>query len=245
MTTINLEKKLIRSNKKLNTPEELLLINEYEKQATLAENEILERVGMNRNIKEGKTIKENTLKKKNQTRPFNQERVFHISQIEQICEKYYLRFLSVYYYKGSVDKELPVKISNFETAYSIKCDTNDLFIVAPAESFKLERKPKDPLLFYQISDEYYYLVHKWGNDLSIFRRSLVWFSKPLFCIFFITVICPIPLLFIHLGAYLSMFALLSFFCWTWTIIDGGLGDNNWMPIRLKKKNDWNSHYLED
>lgn len=45
------------------------------------------------------------------------------------------------------------------------------YIAAPASSFELQQKPKDPLCFAPIGvDGYYYLVHQWGNDLSIFRR---------------------------------------------------------------------------
>jgi hypothetical protein len=50
-----------------------------------------------------------------------------------------------------------------------ECST---YIAAPASSFQLEERPKDPLLFYKINEEYYALIHKWGNDLSIFRRLL-------------------------------------------------------------------------
>lgn len=44
------------------------------------------------------------------------------------------------------------------------------YIVAPAESFELQSRPVDPLFFYKINDQYYLLLHKWGNDLSLTRR---------------------------------------------------------------------------
>ena len=31
----------------------------------------------------------------------------------------------------------------------------------------------DPLLFAPIGNDYYYLIHKWGNDLSPFRKWLM------------------------------------------------------------------------
>lgn len=42
-------------------------------------------------------------------------------------------------------------------------------IAAPSESFELQDRPVDPLLFCRLDDNNFYLVHKWGNDLSVFR----------------------------------------------------------------------------
>lgn len=177
MTTINLEKALIKENKKLATPTELLRIKEYDKFHNLESNDVLERVGLNYAIKSGKGIKDRISRKKQQTEKFSQERVFHVSQIKAICEKYRLRFLSADYYAGTIDEDLPVKISTFEIAHNVKCDKYNTKIVAPIKSFKLQAKPKDPLMFYEINDEYYYLIHKWGNDLSIGRSLLRFFES--------------------------------------------------------------------
>jgi hypothetical protein len=180
-TTIDLEKSLIKENRKLLMPKELLLVNEYDKFAPLLENDALPRVGLNRTIKKGKEIK--TAKDQNymQTKMFAQDRVFHISQIEGICKKYRLRFLPTEMYKGVIDNDLPNRISTFEVAYNVRCTPYNTRIVAPKESFKLKERPKDPLMFYKINDEYFYLIHKWGNDLSISRAILPLFSNTLFC----------------------------------------------------------------
>src|ERR1700751_169900 len=120
MLKINLEKELINQNKKTATPKELLLINEYEKIGNI-NNDALARVGINYAIQAGHYFKEKAIKDKEETLRFDQSRVFHISQIEKICMKYYLKFLPSAFYKGSLDKELPFKITNFEAAYNIKC----------------------------------------------------------------------------------------------------------------------------
>jgi hypothetical protein len=39
--------------------------------------------------------------------------------------------------------------------------------------FKLADKD-DPLLFAPIGNEYFYLIHKWGNDLHPLRKLLMW-----------------------------------------------------------------------
>lgn len=175
--TIDLEKELLKQNKKVLSARELLRVAEYEKQTHLVSNQILERLGMNETIKRGKSIKEDANKKAAETQKFNQERVFHISQIESLCMKYYLRFLPIKYYKGSVDEHLPYKIGTFELAHGVRLNQETTHIVAPKESFRLEERPKDPLLFYKINEKYFYLVHKWGNDLSITNRLKSLFSN--------------------------------------------------------------------
>ena len=58
MTQINLEKQLNKENKKLATPKELLQINEYDKHAGLVDNDVLSRIGLNDQVKAGKSLKE-------------------------------------------------------------------------------------------------------------------------------------------------------------------------------------------
>lgn len=183
---VNLEKELIRQNKKIATPESLLLLQEYDRLGSeIAESEILSRLGINSAAKEGKQLRQTIDGRATETKKFNQERVFHISQIQALCEKYHLRFLSTQLYRGSIDESLPAKISQFEIAYSVNCNKENSFIVAPKKSFKLEQSPKDPILFYQINKEYFYLVHKWGNDLSLSRRLFPLLSKNWFSVLLI------------------------------------------------------------
>lgn len=191
---INLEKALIKANKKVMATEELLLVKEYETNGSLINDDSLKRVGLLEQIKLGKETVDWHQGHENQTKRFKQERVFHISQIEVTCNKYRLRFLPSVMYKGTIDKELPYKITNFEAAYQVKCqcskpkdrrwladgEVQNTFIMAPASSFNLQEKPKDPLFFYKINEEYYYLIHKWGSDLNVFRRMLPVLSKPWF-----------------------------------------------------------------
>lgn len=180
--TIDLEKELIRQNRKLATPQELLQIREFELNQGMLNNDVLERLQMNTSLLNGKQLKQEADSMHDATKNFKQERVFHISQIEALCKKYYLRFLSSSQYAGSIDPELPNKVTTFEAAYNVKIadqNRNRAYIAAPKESFRLQAKPKDPLLFYKINSDYYYLVHKWGNDLSIFRRLLSVLSTPM------------------------------------------------------------------
>jgi hypothetical protein len=46
-------------------------------------------------------------------------------------------------------------------------------IMAPSKLFRLEDKD-DPLLFAPIGNDYFYLIHKWGNDLHPLRKLFAW-----------------------------------------------------------------------
>ena len=49
---------------------------------------------------------------------------------------------------------------------------NEFKIIAPASVFKLENMD-DPLLFAPLGNGYYYLIHKWGNDLHPLRKLMM------------------------------------------------------------------------
>lgn len=175
MFTVNLEEALLKQNKNTSLlPEELLEIKEYERLGNdFCDNEIIDRLGLNEITKNGRERKEYAENIGEYLKTFNPEKVFHKSQIKKLCTKYRLRFLPVSRYKGAIDKGLISKVSNFEIAYDVSCDKKSCYIAAPKSSFRLEARPKDPLFFYEINEEYYYLIHKWGNDLSLFRKIKV------------------------------------------------------------------------
>ncbi len=99
------------------------------------------------------------------------DRIFHKEQIKKICIEYRLRFLDSKYFKGEIPPEALHRIKRLETQH----DTNlkGFKIVAPSKLFKLEDK-NDPLLFAPIGNDYFYLIHHWGNDLHPLRRLFVW-----------------------------------------------------------------------
>ena len=45
--------------------------------------------------------------------------------------------------------------------------------MAPSKLFKL-KNADDPLLFASLGSDYFYLIDKWGNDLSYFRKISMW-----------------------------------------------------------------------
>jgi hypothetical protein len=97
-------------------------------------------------------------------------KIFHISQIKAVCIDFRLRFLSTALYKSTIPEEAISKIKHLEKQH---CTTLQGFMIAaPSNQFHLENYD-DPLLFAPIGNGYYYLIHKWGNDLSRFRKVVV------------------------------------------------------------------------
>ncbi|MGB5821581.1 MAG: hypothetical protein WBG90_19015 [Saonia sp.] len=99
------------------------------------------------------------------------DRIYHINQIKEICIDYRLRFLNTKYFKGKIPHEAVSKIKQMEKQHQI--EMKGFKIIAPSKLFKLEDKD-DPLLFAPIGNDYFYLIHKWGNDLHPLRKLLMW-----------------------------------------------------------------------
>jgi len=125
--------------------------------------------------------------------------IYHLNDIKNLCITYRLRFLDSNLFRGNIPEEAITKIREFENKHTIILDV--LKIVAPAKLMRLENAD-DPLLFTALGNDYYYLLHKWGNDLHPFRKFIMWPYKcfenlvfTVFCISIIlTLITPIHLL---------------------------------------------------
>ena len=97
-------------------------------------------------------------------------KIFHEKTIQKICVDYRLRFLDTNYFKGEYPDELNHIISDIENDHNTIL--KNYKIIAPSKLFKL-RSPDDPLLFAPIGNGYYYLIHKWGNEMNRLRKILV------------------------------------------------------------------------
>ena len=98
------------------------------------------------------------------------DRIFHINTIEKICIDYRLRFLDSKYFKPEIPYEAISEIKHLEKTHNT--NLNGFKIIAPAKLLKL-KNADDPLLFAPISNGYYYLIHKWGNDINPLRKWLM------------------------------------------------------------------------
>lgn len=111
------------------------------------------------------------------------DKIHHISQIKDVCIDYRLRFLDQMYFKGDLPKEALDKISSIEKEHNTIL--TGFKIMAPSVLFRL-KKTDDPLLFVPLGNDYYYLIHKWGNDLSPFRKLMMWPFKNIWNLIVLT-----------------------------------------------------------
>ena len=125
----------------------------------------------------------------------NSDRIFHISDIKKICIDYRLRFLDFELFKGKVPDEAYKNLKSFYSDH--KKIKREIKMMAPSSLFQLENYD-DPLMFASLGNDYFYLIHKWGNDLSFFRKIMMWPFKSLYNIIifmcfislFLTLIIP-------------------------------------------------------
>lgn len=117
------------------------------------------------------------LKKKSSTKPNNlkfdlleTDKIFHLEQIKTICIDYRFRFLSSSIFKNTIPEEAISKIRMMEKDHETTLD--GFKIIAPSKAFELLNYD-DPLLFVPLGNDYYYLIHKWGNDMHPLRKLLV------------------------------------------------------------------------
>lgn len=100
------------------------------------------------------------------------DRIFHITQIRKVCISYRLRFLDSSSFKSGIPEEAISKINALEKRHNTKLQ--GFKIMAPSKAFEL-KNADDPLLFAPIGNDYYYLIHQWGNEINPLRK---WLVKP-------------------------------------------------------------------
>ncbi|MFZ9057624.1 MAG: hypothetical protein EBT72_03465 [Flavobacteriia bacterium] len=98
-------------------------------------------------------------------------KIYHIDTLKKVCIDYRLRFLDLRFFKGALPEAAYDKIAALEEQH--QTHLKGFKIMAPSILFRLVRTD-DPLLFVPLGNNYYYLIHKWGNDLSPFRKAMVW-----------------------------------------------------------------------
>ena len=125
------------------------------------------------------------------------ERIFHINHIKKLSIRYRLRFLSTTFFKGEYPEEAVSKIRALEVEHVTKLQ--GFKVMAPSKLFKL-KDIDDPLLFAPLGNDYYYLIHKWGKDISFWRKIKFWsfmnienFLKASFYMSVLLTIATVPL----------------------------------------------------
>ncbi len=187
MLTVNLATKLIAANRKVLAADTAALAHQTNLDAQIEKL----RLGAEATFKEGQTLdaakelgfsyvssaasRVNEVNKATAHLP--QDRVFTKDAIKRLCLTYGLRFLPTEHYKGHLDGDIHVKLVEFKAldkGHVREGYRRPYLIAAPSVSFNLTPRPKDPLLFAQITNDRFYLIHKWGDDLSVFARVKNW-----------------------------------------------------------------------
>ena len=99
------------------------------------------------------------------------ERIYHETHIKKLCIDYRLRFLDITLFKQDFPIEAIDAIQDLEKNHGVSLQ--GLKIAAPSKTFSLKNYD-DPLLFAPLGNDYYYLIHQWGNDVSPWRKWKYW-----------------------------------------------------------------------
>lgn len=128
--------------------------------------------------------------------------IFTFQEIRSLALRYGLRFLRSDSYKGSIDPEMLAKMKEFFGDAGIEMNKAKLgynfFILAPYTAFNMKERenkpvPPDPILFYKLDESNYRLIHKWGADLTWYRRIIGWKYRYIInYLLFYTVLFSIP-----------------------------------------------------
>lgn len=271
MFTVDLEKKMIASKQKpllkLNGQVEaenaiVAQVDDLLNKSVHADIEELRNAGLSTAIDNANNLSKQAEKTKSVRASLNNPRIFTGDEIKSIAVKYGLRFLPSIYYKGSLPNDLPQKIREFkelglcQSVYAggnNVCSWQDHYrepvygILAPKESFNLQEKPKDPLFFAKLEDGTYYLIHKWGNDLSIWNyvKNIPCRSHHHFALTLLLLVSLWGALGFYFGAQLILITYGLFFL-TWFVLSlanllASMTEGEFYPSNL---NTWNSIFKD-
>lgn len=164
MSRVDLQKALNHSRQQVGAATETEILDAF-KQILRADDEADERI-MNSIFGGGGQISKLDI---SQLNPAN---VYSLNEIKNICVAYRLRFLDASLFKGDIPAEALSKIKSIQKEQAT--ELTGYKIIAPAPMFHLQERDKDPLLFANLGNGFYYLIHKWGTDLHPLRKILVY-----------------------------------------------------------------------
>ena len=99
--------------------------------------------------------------------------IFSTNQIKRTAINFRLRFLDARLFKGEFPYEAIRKVKELERIHGIRL--SGFKVMAPVKMFSLVNPHADPLLFASVGKDKYLFIHRWGNDLSWYRK---WLALP-------------------------------------------------------------------
>ncbi len=125
----------------------------------------------------------------------DKNKVFSDDDIKNICIQYRLRFLDGQQFKM---KELPGHASTIieRVEKELGKETGKIKVVAPVSFFKTPRLNNEPLIFVQLDEHNYYLVHKWNIGLSWTKKILAFPMRSIWSLLICLTIIGLPIVFV-------------------------------------------------
>lgn len=179
------------------------------------------------------------------------QRIFSLSAIRAVAVKYRLRFLKSPFFSGEIPAEALTKVKKLKKETGI--EVSSFYVLAPSKAFKLGDCNEDPLLFAQLSDGRFYLVHQWGNDLHPKRSVINW---PLRSVYHLVITALVFSLILTLllptgfftnepsAAYLNSGRVVFFF-WTNLLLASILSYTFFAFHIIFSAQNWNSKFFND
>lgn len=237
MEKVNLEKSLRQSAIRADQNRVLQALRETEAEMTRREAQLSAQIATQA---QGREIPRLDLDK------LRVENIFHLSEIKRLCIRYRLRFLCAHRFRGTLPREALLKATNLQREN--KTTLQNFKILAPAERFELDNAD-DPMLFVPLGAQRYYLVHKWGSDLSRWRELWAYPLQNVMPLFWtinavsLILACCLPVRWFA-DNHLSLWRLLTFFWFfkTLSALALFLGPKRFVNFSSVL---WDSEYLND
>lgn len=140
-------------------------VNYYISMNKFYQENIFQQAGFSKTFNEGKALIEDLEIKFKETEKFKELPIFHVSQIREAVREIGLKDGNLKDYCGMLDENFNQKILDFKNKYKISIDESNTVLVATNSSFEIGADPKCCLLFYRINNEYFCLVHQWGEEM--------------------------------------------------------------------------------
>ncbi len=102
----------------------------------------------------------------------NNDLIFTVSQIKNIALTYRLKFLDSQFYKREIPFEAVLKIKDIDIQQ--RKNIKGFKILAPIESFKIEKSIFCSILLAPTNLGNYYIIHKWGDPFKWHRKLFSW-----------------------------------------------------------------------
>jgi hypothetical protein len=175
------------------------------------------------------------------------ENVFSINEIRNICIRYRLRFLDTAHFRSKYPYDAIAEINAFEKKHDTTIKS--FRIIAPSKAFDLENINKDPLLFAELTNNRFYLLHQWGKELKWYRKIFAWPLQNFRSMIITLLICCFIFAFSIPSSAMHIFSFESeMYLRIWLTIHtfiGTLGLILWAGISFDKSfssMNWNSKY---